>query len=121
MRLHDTRISGLPWAATTSRLRDEQVAVYAVAYPATRDFLKAVDEATDARARVEATAGSCPSTEIVLGGYSQGAPVIDLITGPEGGAFGFVRPLPADIANHVLADRAAEFVGDRLQPTNGPT
>jgi cutinase len=65
--------------------------------------MKAVDGATDARARVEATAASCPSTLIVLGGYSQGAAVIDLITGPEGGAFGFVRPLPANVANHVAA------------------
>jgi cutinase len=86
-----------------TRLGDEQVAVYAVDYPATHDFMKAVDGATDARARVEATAASCPSTKIVLGGYSQGAAVIDLITGPEGGSFGFVRPLPANVADRVAA------------------
>jgi len=86
-----------------TRLSDEQVAVDAVDYPATRDFMKAVDGAMDARARVEATAASCPNTKIVLGGYSQGAAVVDLITGPEGGAFGFVRPVPANIADHVAA------------------
>ncbi len=46
-----------------TRLSDEQVAVYAVDYPATRDFMKAVDGATDARARAEATAASCPNTQ----------------------------------------------------------
>jgi cutinase len=63
------------------------------------DFMKAVD----ARARVEATAASRRSTEIVLGGYSQGAAVIDLTTGPEGGASGFARPLAANVANHIAA------------------
>jgi cutinase len=86
-----------------TRLGDEQVAVYAVDYPATRDFMKAVDGAADARARVEATAASCPNAQIVLGGYSQGAAVIDLITGPEDGLFGFARPLPANVADHVAA------------------
>jgi cutinase len=86
-----------------TRLSDEQVAVYAVDYPATRDFIKAVDGANDARARVEATAANCPTTAIVLGGYSQGAAVIDLIAGPEDGLFGFARPLPANVANHVAA------------------
>jgi hypothetical protein len=47
MGLPDTRISGLRLAPTPSRLSDKQVAVYAVDYPATRDFMKAVD----ARAR----------------------------------------------------------------------
>ena len=86
-----------------TRLGENRVAVYAVDYPATRDFIKALDGATDARARVEATSASCPTTAIILGGYSQGAAVIDLILAPEDGLFGFARPLPAHVANQVAA------------------
>src|SRR5262245_47572187 len=122
MGLPDTRISGLPWAATTSRLSDKQVAVYAVDYPATCDFMKAVDGAADARARVGATAASCPSTEIFLGDYSQGAAVIDLITGPEDGAFGLApSALAVTMSTHTVSTsnpacqiRLLNSIGERL-------
>jgi cutinase len=78
--LPDTRISGLPWVATTSRLSDKQVAVDAVDSPARCDFMKAVDGAADACVRVKGIVTSCPSTEYLFGGYSQGAAVIDLVT-----------------------------------------
>ncbi len=81
----------------------KSVAVYAVDYPASYDFLRAVDCANDARQFVESTAFSCPQTKVVLGGFSQGAAVIDLITVPGQATFGFGDPLLNDVADHVAA------------------
>ncbi len=86
-----------------SRVNGKSVAVYAVDYPASYDFLRAVDGANDARQFVESTAASCPQTKVVLGGYSQGAAVVDLITVPGQATFGFGDPLPGNVADHVAA------------------
>jgi cutinase len=83
--------------------RGKSVAVYAVEYPASYEFLRAVDGANDARRFVESTAASCPQTKLVLGGYSQGAAVVDLITVPGQATFGFGDPLPDNVADHVAA------------------
>lgn len=79
------------------------VSTYAVAYPASYDFLKAADGANDASAHVQATAASCPDTRIVLGGFSQGAAVIDFLTAAPGPLFGYTNPLPPVVADHVAA------------------
>ena len=81
----------------------KSVAVYAVDYPASYDFLRAVDGANDARQFVHDTVSSCPQTKVVLGGYSQGAAVVDLITVPGQATFGFGDPLPSSVADHVAA------------------
>jgi cutinase len=81
----------------------KSLAVYAVDYPASYDFFRAVDGANDARRFVEATTVSCPHTKVVLGGYSQGAAVVDLITVPGQATFGFGDPLPDNVADHVAA------------------
>ncbi len=86
-----------------SLVNGKSVAVYAVDYPASYDFLRAVDGANDARQFVESTATSCPQTKVVLGGYSQGAAVVDLITVPGQATFGFGDPLPDNVADHVAA------------------
>jgi cutinase len=39
----------------------------------------------------------------VLGGYSQGADVVGLLTAPSGSAWGDPNPLPSDVADHVGA------------------
>jgi cutinase len=81
----------------------KSVAVYAVNYPATRDFLRAAEGANDASLFVQNTATTCPDTKIVLGGYSQGAAVIDAITVADQPTLGFTQPMPAEVANHVSA------------------
>lgn len=82
------------------------VGSYGVIYPATYDFLAAADGANDATARVSMMAAQCPNTRIVLGGYSQGAAVVDMLAGipPLGnkvGEVGSAAPLPASLIGNV--------------------
>ena len=84
-------------------LKGKTVSVYAVDYPASYDFLKAADGANDASAHVQATVASCPATSIVLGGYSQGAAVMDFITAAQSPVFGFSNLMPPEVADHVAA------------------
>ncbi len=86
-----------------SNLKGKTVSAYAVNYPASYDFLQAADGANDASAHVQATVASCPDTKIVLGGYSQGAAVVDFITGAPGPVFGFTNLMPPEVADHVAA------------------
>ena len=86
-----------------SVVNGKSVSVYAVDYPASYDFIRAVDGANDARQFVENAVSSCPQTKVVLGGYSQGAAVVDLITVPGQATFGFGDPLPDNVADHVAA------------------
>jgi cutinase len=77
-----------------SQLSGRSVGVYAVNYPASRDFGASTPAgAHDASAHLQAIAASCPNTRLVLGGYSQGAGVIDLST----------TAAPPQIADHVAA------------------
>ncbi|GAB3020925.1 cutinase family protein [Mycobacterium bourgelatii] len=53
--------------------------VYAVNYPANDDYHNSANAgASDATAHIQEVVASCPNTKLVLGGYSQGATVIDL-------------------------------------------
>jgi cutinase len=79
------------------------VGVYAVGYPATFDFLAAADGANDASGHIQFMADNCPQTRLVLGGYSQGAAVMDVITAVPFPAIGFNSPMPGTVADHVAA------------------
>jgi cutinase len=81
------------------------VGVYAVNYPASDDFVSSVNAGTgDANTHVTSMIANCPNTKMVLGGYSQGALVIDQITIAQMPVAGFVpETLAADQADHVAA------------------
>ena len=70
--------------------------VYAVNYPATMDYPSALAGAADAGEHVSAMAAGCPTTKMVLGGFSQGAGVIALLTSSG------VSAVPA-VSDHVAA------------------
>src|SRR5262245_17487153 len=87
-----------------TQIGDRTMSVYAVDYPASLDFgSSATAGAQDALAHIEQAVQVCPSTKIVLGGYSQGADVVGLLTTPTGTAWGDPTPLPQDAADHVAA------------------
>jgi cutinase len=81
----------------------KSIGTYAVKYPASYDFLEAAAGATDASKRVQDTAAKCPSTEIVLGGYSQGAAVMDVVATSPIAGLGYTAPLPAAIVPRIAA------------------
>ncbi|OFB40304.1 cutinase [Mycolicibacterium sp. (ex Dasyatis americana)] len=64
-----------------SRVAPRTVDAAAVDYPATNDFNTSTPAGTAAaRSLIESVAASCPNTKMVLGGYSQGAAVIEQAT-----------------------------------------
>src|SRR5246500_4187499 len=94
--------------ALNARLPGITVDVYGVNYPASLDFGRAADGIVDASNRIQTIAASCPTTKIVLGGYSQGAAVAGYTTTdavPAGFALpaGITGPMSPAIASHVAA------------------
>jgi cutinase len=91
-----------------ANLGGRTLGAYAVNYPASYDFLTAADGANDATNRIAQIAETCPNTRIVLGGYSQGAAVVDMLLGipPLGakvGEVGSAPPMPQSLASRVAA------------------
>lgn len=92
--------------ALRPQLGGRTLSAYGVAYPATYDFALATDGAADAAAFITDTTRSCPGSRIVLGGFSQGAAVVDMLAGvpPLGNRLGAVGPvLPPNVAPNVAA------------------
>ncbi|MDT7761871.1 MAG: hypothetical protein QOC63_1291 [Mycobacterium sp.] len=94
--------------ALNAHLPGKTVDVYAVNYPASLNFGQTADGIVDASNKIQAIAASCPTTKIVLGGYSQGAALAGYTTTdtvPAGFNLpaGIPGPLPAANAPHIAA------------------
>ena len=86
---------------------------YGVNYAAGKLQLHGGDGAHDTINHVRQTVARCPSTRIVLGGYSQGASVMDIVSGVPIGGIGWGSSMPPDLADHVAAVATFGDVADR--------
>lgn len=80
--------------ALRSQEAGRSIGVYPVDYPATHDYAASAAVGNDdARSHIQAVVLNCPVTELVLGGYSQGAAVIELVS----------AALAPEVTDHVAA------------------
>jgi cutinase len=87
-------------SALRSKVTGKNIGVYAVRYPADNQ----VDVgANDMSQHIQYMAGNCPDTRLVLGGYSLGAAVTDVVLAVPMEAFGFKSPLPGGMDQHIAA------------------
>jgi cutinase len=78
----------------------KNIGVYAVNYPADTQ----IDiGANDMSHHVQDMVNNCPDTRLVLGGYSLGAAVTDVVLAAPISAFGFDSPLPPGTDQHIAA------------------
>ncbi|MGK2882754.1 MAG: cutinase family protein [Mycobacterium sp.] len=93
--------------ALRAKLPGKNVSEYAVNYPATLDFNQGIAGIADATTHIQTMVANCPDTELVLGGFSQGAAVMGFVTTdliPDGVTASEVpSPMPAAVADHVVA------------------
>lgn len=64
-----------------SKVGGRSVGVYGVNYAATTNFLNVSDGVADATNHVNYMIANCPDTRLVLGGFSEGAAVVDFLVG----------------------------------------
>ena len=78
----------------------KNIGLYAVKYPANTE----VDlGANDMSGHVQWMMNNCPNTRLVLGGYSLGAAVTDVVLAVPLSFFTFKRPLPDGASDHIAA------------------
>jgi len=81
----------------------KNIDAYPVNYKASLLQLHGGDGANDAIKHIKDVADKCPNTPQVLGGYSQGASVIDIVSGVPVGGISWGGALPPQYANNVVA------------------
>lgn len=90
---------------------------YGVNYAASKLQLHGGDGANDTINRVKAAVAKCPNTQIVLGGYSQGASVMDIVAGVPIGGINWGNSLPPEYAKNITAVATFGDVADRAGGT----
>ena len=91
------------------------IGAYAVDYKASLLQLHTDAGSKDAVSHIKSMADKCPNTPLVLGGYSQGASVIDIVAGDSVGGLLRGTTLPAQYANNVAAVVTFGNVADRTK------
>jgi cutinase len=81
----------------------KNIDAYPVNYKASLLQLHGGDGANDAIKHIKSVADKCPNTPQVLGGYSQGADVVDIVTGVPVGGITWGSSLPPQYANSIIA------------------
>lgn len=107
------------FGALQPALGSRSVDSYAVNYPASYNFLTTADGANDARDHIAQMVDQCPSTRLVLGGFSQGAAAVSMLAGvpPVGqriGNFGSAPALDPGLANKIAAVAVFGNPGNRF-------
>ncbi|WP_156687306.1 cutinase family protein [Mycobacterium sp. Marseille-P9652] len=90
---------------------------YGVNYAASKLQLHGGDGANDTIDRVKKSVEKCPNTKIVLGGYSQGASVMDIVAGVPIGGINWGNSLPPQYASNIAAVATFGDVADRAGGT----
>lgn len=79
---------------------DLNVGFYAVDYPADTEVIQG---ANDMSRHIQNMAANCPGTRLVLGGYSLGAAVTDVVLAVPAPVFGYKNPLPLGMNEQIAA------------------
>lgn len=108
--------------ALRGKVGGRSVEGYGVNYPAGFDFTSSAPlGAADAIARTQLIADTCPATKIVLGGLSQGAGVMSMITANAGPIGKYTAtPMPPQLADHVAAVAVFGNPVRKMAPNGGP-